>query len=58
MEKVISMVGAEIFTNGRGSGLATAQMVSPMVISPMPLMAMILPAEDSVTAFLLRPSNS
>ena len=58
MEKVISMVGAEIFTKGRGSGAAAAQMVSPMVMSPMPLMAMIFPAEDSVTAFLLRPSNS
>jgi hypothetical protein len=58
MENVISMVGAEICTKGRGSGLAAAQMVSPMVMSPMPLMAIMLPAEDSATAFLLRPSNS
>src|SRR5699024_11815923 len=42
-EKVISMVGAEIFTNSMGSMASGAQMVSPMVISPMPLMAMMLP---------------
>ena len=58
MEKVISMVGAEICTKGRGSGLPAAQMVSPMVMSPMPLMAMIFPAEDSGTGFLVSPSNS
>ena len=58
MEKVISMVGAEIFTKGRGSGLAKAQMVSPMVISPMPLIAMIFPAAASCTGVLVRPLNS
>ena len=57
-EKVISMVGAEIFTNSMGSTASGAQMVSPMVTSPMPLMAMMLPAVDSVTGTLPRPSNS
>ncbi len=38
-EKVISMVGAEILTNSMGSTQSGAQMVSPMVMSPMPLMA-------------------
>ena len=57
-EKVISMVGAEIFTNSMGSTASGAQMVSPMVTSPMPLMAMMLPAVDSVTGFRARPSNS
>ena len=31
------MVGSEIFTKGKGSTLAGAQMVSPMVMLPMPL---------------------
>ena len=57
-EKVISMVGAEICTKGRASTQSGAQMVSPMVMSPMPLMAMMLPAVDSVTALRPRPSNS
>ena len=57
-ENVISRVGAEIFTKGRASTQPGAQMVSPMVMSPMPLMATMLPAEDSVTAFRARPSNS
>ena len=57
-EKVISMVGAEIFTNSIGSTQEGTQIVSPMVISPMPLMAMILPAEASVTGTLFRPSYS
>ena len=58
IEKVISIVGAEIFTKGSGSTALGSQMVSPMVISPMPLRAMMLPAVDSVTGFLPRPSNS
>ena len=57
-EKVISMVGAEIFTNSMGSTQSGTQMVSPMVTSPMPLMAMIFPADASVTGTLARPSNS
>ena len=57
-EKVISMVGAEIFTNSMGSTQSGAQMVSPMVTSPMPLMAMMLPASASWTGTLDRPSNS
>ena len=56
-EKVISMVGAEILTNSMGSTQSGAQMVSPMVMSPMPLMAMMLPASASVTGTLARPSN-
>ena len=56
-EKVISTVGALIFTKARGSAKPFAQMVSPMVTSPMPLMAMMLPAEASVTGTRLRPSN-
>ena len=56
-ENVISMVGAEIFTNSMGSTASGAQMVSPMVTSPMPLMAMIFPAEASVTGARPRPSN-
>ena len=35
-----------------------AQIVSPIVMSPMPDRQMILPAVDSVTGFLARPSNS
>ena len=58
MEKVISMVGALIFTNGSGSTQSGAQMVSPMVMSPIPERQMMLPAVDSVTGFLARPSNS
>ena len=57
-EKVISMVGAEILTNSMGSTAEGTQMVSPMVMSPMPLMAMMLPAVASVVGTLLRPSNS
>ena len=57
-EKVISMVGAEIFTKGRGSTQSGAQMVSPMVMSPMPDMAMMLPAVASVMGCLPRPWNS
>ena len=57
-EKVISMVGAEILTNSMGSTQSGAQMVSPMVTSPMPLMAMMLPAVASWTGTLARPSNS
>ena len=56
-EKVISMVGAEIFTKGRGSARPAAQMVSPMVMSPMPDIAMMLPAAASVTGARARPSN-
>ena len=56
-EKVISMVGAEIFTKGRASAWPAAQMVSPMVMSPMPDMAMMFPAEASVTGTRARPSN-
>ena len=43
-EKVISSVGALIFTKGSGSTAPGAQTVSPMVMSPMPDMAMMLPA--------------
>ena len=57
-EKVISRVGAEILTKGRGSAAPFAQTVSPMVISPIPLIAIILPADDSVTGTLFSPSNS
>ena len=57
-EKVISRVGAEIFTKGRASTVSGAQMVSPMVTSGMPLMAMMFPAKASVTGFRPRPSNS
>ena len=56
-EKVISRVGALIFTKGSGSAAPLAQTVSPMVISGMPLMAMILPAPASVTGTRFRPSN-
>ena len=55
-EKVISMVGAEISINSMGSTQVGTQMVSPMVISPMPDMAMMLPAVASVTGTLFRPS--
>ena len=55
-EKVISMVGAEIWTNSMGSTQEGTQMVSPMVISPIPDMAMMLPAVASVTGTLARPS--
>ena len=58
MVKVISMVGLEIFTKSRGSTLEGAQMVSPMVMLPMPLSATILPAVASVTGTRFRPSNS
>ena len=58
MEKVISTVGAEIFTKGSGSTQSGAQIVSPIVMSPMPDMAMMLPAVASVTGTLPRPSNS
>ena len=44
------MVGAEILTNSMGSTAEGSQIVSPMVMSPMPLMAMMLPAVASVTA--------
>ena len=57
-EKVISRVGAEILTKLSGSAKPFAQMVSPMVTSPMPLMAMMLPALASVTGTLFSPSNS
>ena len=57
-EKVISRVGALIFTKGNASTQSGTQMVSPMVMSGMPLMAMMLPAVDSVTGFRARPSNS
>ena len=57
-EKVISMVGADIFTKGRGSGVSGSQIVSPMVMSDMPDMAMMLPAVDSVTGTRVSPSNS
>ena len=57
-EKVISRVGALIFTKGRASTAAGSQMVSPMVMSGIPLMAMMLPAVDSVTGLRARPSNS
>ena len=57
-EKVISSVGALIFTKGSASTASGAQMVSPMVISGIPLMAMMLPAVDSLTAFRAKPSNS
>ena len=56
-EKVISSVGAEIFTNSMGSTAEGAQMVSPMVMSPMPLMAMISPALASVTGTRANPSK-
>ena len=52
MEKVISTVGAEIFTKGSGSTQSGAQIVSPIVMSPMPDMAMMLPAVASVTGTL------
>ena len=57
-EKVISRVGAEIFTKGRASTQSGAQMVSPMVMSGIPLMAMILPAVASWMGLRASPSNS
>ena len=56
-EKVISSVGAPILTNSIGSAKPRAQTVSPIVMSPMPLIAMMLPAPASVTGTRLRPSN-
>ena len=56
-EKVISIVGAEIFTNSIGSTAAGEHIVSPIVTSPMPLMATMLPAEASWTLTRCRPSN-
>ena len=47
MEKVISIVGSEIFTNGSGSGCSSVQMVRPMVMSEMPENATISPADAS-----------
>ena len=58
MEKVISTVGALIFTKGSGSTQVGVQMVSPMVISPIPDMATMLPASASVIGTLPRPANS
>ena len=57
-EKVISRVGAPILTKGSASAAPRAQTVSPMVTSPMPLMAMMLPAPAVVTGTRLSPSNS
>ena len=57
-ENVISIVGAEIFTNGNASTASGAQIVSPMVMSGMPLMAMIFPASHEATCLRDRPSNS
>ena len=57
-EKVISMVGAEIFTKGSASGQSGAQMVSPMVTSPMPLRATMSPAPASVTLWRVSPSKT
>ena len=57
-EKVISIVGAEIFTNSIGSTQVGVQIVSPMVMSPIPDMAMMLPASACVTGTRCRPSNS
>ena len=56
-ENVISRVGALILTKSSGSAKPFSQMVSPMVTSPMPLMAMMLPAPASVTGTRVRPSN-
>ncbi len=56
-EKVISIVGADIFTKGSGVGSAGEHMVSPIVISPMPDMAIILPASASVTGSRSSPLN-
>ena len=58
MEKVISIVGSEIFTNGSGSGLSGAQMVRPMVISEMPENATISPALADWIGLRPRPVNS
>ena len=44
MENVISIVGALILTNGSGSTHSGAQIVSPIVMSPMPDRQMMLPA--------------
>ena len=52
------MVGALILTNSMGSTCAGAQMVSPIVMSPMPLIAIMLPAEASFTGTRCKPSNS
>ena len=56
--KVISMVGSEIFTKGRGSTTMGSHNVRPMVISAMPDRATISPALACCTGTLARPSNS
>ena len=57
-ENVISSVGSEIFTKGSASDCPFSQIVSPIVTSPIPLIAIIFPAELSVTGLRSRPSNS
>ena len=57
-EKVISMVGSEILTKGRGSTASGAQMVRPMVMSAIPEKATISPAEAAWMGVFPRPSNS
>ena len=52
------MVGAEIFTNGNGSTASGEQIVSPIVMSGMPLMAMMFPASADATCLRAKPSNS
>ena len=57
MEKVISIVGAEIFTNGSGSAIATSQMVSPMDRSAKPVTATMSPTCTLSAGTRFRPSN-
>ena len=54
--KVISLVGSLTFTNSSGSGLATAVMVSPIVMSSAPEKQTISPILASSTGTLTSPS--
>ena len=57
-EKVISIVGSEILTNGSGSTVSRSQSVRPMVMSEMPEKATISPAEACWMGLRPRPVNS
>ena len=55
-EKVISMVGSLILTNGMGIMAAGSQMVLPMVMLSMPEIATISPTVAESTGLFFRPS--
>ena len=57
-EKFMEIVGSEIFTNSRPSVSSVDVIVSPMLMSSMPVTATIEPDLDESTSTLLRPSNS